>query len=209
MPDIRIDERVFEDQRFLDLIVRIGNVATALGALVIACKVARKHWARKRKLVPVEEWEKLPHSADLLAVGLAEERDGSVYLKGSEEFFGRKRAAPREASPSSAVWESYRAAYRRRYGEDPVRNAMVNGQLGNLFKRLGTEAAAVAEFYVAHNGQFYRQTAHAVGPLVRDAEKLRLEWKRGAALRTGPTTRSEANEELAAALLLKNVRGEL
>lgn len=78
------------------------------------------------------------------------------------------------------TWAAYSAAYRGRYGVDPVRNAQVNAQLAMLVKKLGAEEApAVAAFYVGHQAQFYVAKGHAVGPLVADAEKLRTEWATG------------------------------
>ncbi len=83
-------------------------------------------------------------------------------------------------APTSDAWEAYAAAYRRRYGTDPVRNATVNGQLANFVKRLGqVEAPQVAAFYVGHAGRMYVQAMHPLNLLVRDAEKLRTEWATG------------------------------
>lgn len=80
----------------------------------------------------------------------------------------------------SPVWDAYSRAYQARYRTDPVRNAMINGQLGNLVKRLGAEdAPLVAAFFVQHNDAFYVRTMHPVGILLKDAEKLRTEWATG------------------------------
>lgn len=92
-------------------------------------------------------------------------------------------------SVSSEVWESYRTAYRRRYGEAPTRNARVNGQLAQLVRRLPSEEAPlVAEFYLGHNDSFYVKSLHPVGLLLRDAEALRTQWARGRAV-TGSDAR--------------------
>ena len=81
---------------------------------------------------------------------------------------------------SGETWDAYAAAYRRRYGADPVRNATVNGQLANFVKRIGQdEAPHVAAFYVGHAGRIYVQAMHPLNLLVRDAEKLRTEWATG------------------------------
>jgi len=78
------------------------------------------------------------------------------------------------------TWEAYREAYLARYGEPPVRNATVSGQLAQFVRRLGAEEAPlVAAFYLTHNDSFYLRTMHAIGPLLRDAEKLRTEWATG------------------------------
>jgi len=91
----------------------------------------------------------------------------------------RPQAKPSD-SPTSETWTEYASAYRQRYGEDPVRNAKVNGQLAQLVSRLGViEAPQVAAFYVGHSNAFYVRSMHSVGLLVQDAEKLRTEWATG------------------------------
>ena len=75
------------------------------------------------------------------------------------------------------VWEAYSVAYENRYKAKPVRNAMVNGQLANLIKRVGAEETPhIAAFYLTHNNAFYVTKMHPIGLLLQDAEKLRTEW---------------------------------
>lgn len=90
----------------------------------------------------------------------------------------RKPAAEaKEPAPTVAIWNSYADAYELRYNAEPVRNARINGQLGQLLARLGAqEAPHVAAFYVGHNSQRYVRDMHPVGLLLQDAEKLRTEW---------------------------------
>jgi len=84
---------------------------------------------------------------------------------------------PIEKSANASTWEAYRGAYSMRYAVDPVRNAAVNSQIANLVKRLGAEEAPfVAAFYVTINSGFYVRAAHPVNLLLRDAEKIRMEW---------------------------------
>lgn len=79
-------------------------------------------------------------------------------------------------APTAAAWESYRDAYRGRYGVDPVRNARVNGQLAQLVQRLGQQMAPlVAAYYLTCNRQFYVAKGHQVGPMLADAEQLAAE----------------------------------
>lgn len=85
----------------------------------------------------------------------------------------------KEQAPTNAVWQAYNAAYRAKYGVEPVRNAAVNGQLSQVVARLGVEAAHVAEFYLSHRNRFYVEKMHPVGLLLSDAEKLRTEWATG------------------------------
>lgn len=77
------------------------------------------------------------------------------------------------------VWERYSAAYRKRYGADPVRNATVNAQIAQLVKRLGAAAPDVAAHYVTSDERFYVQKGHTLGMLLADCEKLHTEWMTG------------------------------
>jgi len=79
----------------------------------------------------------------------------------------------------SEIWESYAAAYRTIYGTDPVRNKTTNSQCKALGERLGRDAPLVAEFFLSHRDMFYSRSMHPLGLLLRDAEKLRTEWKTG------------------------------
>lgn len=95
-----------------------------------------------------------------------------------------KRSVSVDATPppplSREAWEAYSAAYRKRHGAEPVRNATTNAQMLRFVKRIGAEEAPkVAEFYVSHRQAFYVQQMHSVGLLLRDAEKLRTEWVTG------------------------------
>lgn len=75
------------------------------------------------------------------------------------------------------TWASYSAAYQIRYGVLPVRNQKINSQVKQFCQRISAdEAPLVASFYVSHNLPFYGQKAHAIGQMLADAEKLRMEW---------------------------------
>ena len=86
------------------------------------------------------------------------------------EDLPRKKAA-------RATWDAYCVAYHDRYGAQPVRNAKVNAGIMQFVDRLEhAECPAVANFFVLHNNGFYVREMHAVGLMVKDAEKLRTEW---------------------------------
>lgn len=82
-----------------------------------------------------------------------------------------------------ATWKAYAAAYSIRYGVNPVRNAKVNTQVKELVKRLGEEAAPVAEFFVTNvNEAFVVRKYHDLGALVASAETYRTAWATGHAI---------------------------
>lgn len=92
---------------------------------------------------------------------------------GSGDLASGKAGTP----PGSPTWDSYAAAYQRRYKTEPVRNATVNAQLKAFVARIGAqEAPLVAAFYVGLNDPFYVKQGHATGPLLKDAESVRMQW---------------------------------
>lgn len=78
-----------------------------------------------------------------------------------------------------AIWGSYSQAYINRYGAAPVRNGKVNRQVVDLLKRLGAEAAPVAEFYVSINDSYLIRNCHDLGSLLTKAESYRTQWATG------------------------------
>lgn len=109
----------------------------------------------------------------------------------------------REVAPLPRVgkgvmtWEQYRAAYRGRYGADPVRNQTINSQIARLVDRLGAEdAPEVAAFYLSHNDPFYVRKRHPVGLLLQDAESLRTQWATGIKATTGEAKNAEVQDNV-------------
>jgi hypothetical protein len=86
---------------------------------------------------------------------------------------------PKPSQGGSLVWEEYCSAFHSKYLEKPIRNARANALCVQLVARLGEEAPSVASFFLKHTDQIYIRSKHDLSLLVRDAEKLRLEWKTG------------------------------
>lgn len=83
-----------------------------------------------------------------------------------------------EPAPTSRTWESYAAAYERRYGKPPTRNAKVNGQLAQLVAQMGADVApALASYYLTHPASIYAQAFHSIGLLLRDAQALKTQME--------------------------------
>jgi uncharacterized protein YdaU (DUF1376 family) len=86
----------------------------------------------------------------------------------------------KKASKGGKVWDAYSAAYRQRYGDEPVRNAKTNALCCRMVDLLGAdESPSVAAYYLTSNYRWYVQTGHALDSLVKDAQKLRTEWRTG------------------------------
>ncbi|WP_256659647.1 hypothetical protein [Pseudomonas sp. LS-2] len=90
----------------------------------------------------------------------------------------RKKSEGDEAKQEACrgIWATYASAYQDRYGATPVRNAKVNRQVVELWKRLGGEAAAVAQFFVGINDSYLIRNFHDIGSLLAKAESYRTQW---------------------------------
>lgn len=99
---------------------------------------------------------------------------------------GHPAAGSGNGSPASSTWDAYSEAYRSRYSERPLRNAPVNSMIARFVTLVpGVEAPAIATYYVRSSSPYYVERGHPVELLVRDALKLRTEWKTGRTIGKG------------------------
>lgn len=75
-----------------------------------------------------------------------------------------------------AIWSAYATAYQQRHQVAPVRNAKVNKQVVDLWKRLGHEAAPVAAYFVGINDGYLIRSCHDFGSLLAKCESYRTQW---------------------------------
>ena len=88
MARINIDDSIYKDVRFVELVGKTGGLNQALGALVRAWGVGQKYWARDKGLIPSKVWKSQKLDDSIIEVGLAEQRDDGVYIRGSAKQFG-------------------------------------------------------------------------------------------------------------------------
>lgn len=89
MARINIEDAIFKDIRFDELKIKLGNMETALGAMVRAWSLAQKFFlnAETNRLIPIAEWKKQKINPAVLESGLAEQRGEFIYVCGSNEQF--------------------------------------------------------------------------------------------------------------------------
>jgi hypothetical protein len=95
----------------------------------------------------------------------------------------RQRAKPSvpkdpqgEQIARAATWDAYRVSYCDRYGEEPLDNAKVRGQIKHFVQRVPRdEAPLIVAAYLRSNNARYVAAGHAFGPLLQDAEAVRTE----------------------------------
>lgn len=83
---INIEDRLFTDRRYMNLVAKMGDSDRALGTLVMAWIYAQRYW-KNGDLIPTDVWTRQGLSEALIEVGLAERRPEGIYMVGSEEQF--------------------------------------------------------------------------------------------------------------------------
>lgn len=133
---------------------------------------------RTQKKTPqkkIKETIVAPMSDDTVAAtALAVTEPSKPVAKKAKPVDHEKRAA------NIATRQAYFAAYKHRYGVEPVLNAKLNGQIAKFVSYVGAEDAPhIAAHYVADNHFFYVQKGHDFGLLLTDCQKLRQQWMTG------------------------------
>lgn len=108
---INIEDSLFKDDRFLELIAILGNKTLALGAIVEAFILAQKHYLNESndRLIPIVEFQRSKYIKELNSVGFIEIKENGVYVKGSENQFGwllqRSKAGKKSSLSKSNIKE--------------------------------------------------------------------------------------------------------
>jgi len=84
---INLEDSVFKDNRFIELVMRTGSMRNALGSLIEVWIVAQRHWFPNRSPIPKEEWAKHKLDHAVIEAGLAVMTEAGVQVCGAEEHF--------------------------------------------------------------------------------------------------------------------------
>lgn len=96
-----------------------------------------------------------------------------------------KRGGDRKPAKSTKTWESYKDAYLKRYGAEPLRDRSSNAMICKFIDRVGIDASPhVAAYYLKCSNQWYITKGHDVQTMLGNAQKLHTEWKTGNRLST-------------------------
>lgn len=114
-------------------------------------------------------------------------------LKLTTEFqkAGITKPAKKESGLGIPVWNAYEKAFEHRYGFMPPRSAKSNKACADMAKRLGTDAAAVAKFYVEQNDPVWIRLHHPIGVLYQNCESVFSMWKTGKVITYGESRQIE------------------
>lgn len=112
MPRINFEEKIYSDARFQRLLVAVGDLDTATGAVVRAWTLAQKYYLTEERMVPVAVWEEQNINPEVIKCGLAVIEDNYVRVRGADEHFawllqcqtaGRKSSIKRAAKRATTV----------------------------------------------------------------------------------------------------------
>lgn len=84
---INIDDSLYTDSRFLKLCIKLGDIHTAVGAVVRVWTVAQKWFVKPEKDIPEGDWKKQGLMDEVIEVGLAVYENGMIHVCGAEEQF--------------------------------------------------------------------------------------------------------------------------
>lgn len=89
MARINIEDAIYKDMRFMQLVQKTGSVDAALGGLVRAWSLAQAHFLTldNDRLIPLFEWKRQMIPDAVIEVGLAERREKGIYVCGAETQF--------------------------------------------------------------------------------------------------------------------------
>lgn len=87
MARINVESDLFQDHRFQQLTIKLGNSDQALGALVRAWALAQKWYLTPDRMIPVSEWIKQSINMEILTVGLAVQHDKKIKVCGADKQF--------------------------------------------------------------------------------------------------------------------------
>jgi len=105
MARINIEDGLWSDPRFMRLCIKLGDEMRAVGAVVIAWKVAQKYWCPDKQAIPNAAFESAALPIQLVEVGLAESIASGIRMRGSEEHFAwwfQRQEAGRKGGESKA-----------------------------------------------------------------------------------------------------------
>jgi hypothetical protein len=84
---INVEDQLFTDQRWLDLVIKLQDPDKALGALVRAWRVGQEYWKQNRHGIPKSVWKTQKLNDAIVDVGLAEDRGEFIKIWNSEKHF--------------------------------------------------------------------------------------------------------------------------
>lgn len=88
MARINVEDELFTDKRFINLMMKLGSIEMALGALVRCWVVAQRYYKTSDRGIPLAEWNEQELKTEIIDVGLARIDGDFVVIAGGQKHFG-------------------------------------------------------------------------------------------------------------------------
>ena len=87
MARLNVEDSLWSDPRFLRLCAKLGDEIQAIGSVILAWKLAQKHWCPNKQLIPENVFKEAGLPEELISIGLAERHKDGIRMRGCEEHF--------------------------------------------------------------------------------------------------------------------------
>lgn len=87
MARINIEDSIYRDGRFGELMIKCGSLDMAIGKLVRAWSLAQKWYLKNDRMIPISEWDKQRMDYLIIEVGLADKIGNFIRMRGADEQF--------------------------------------------------------------------------------------------------------------------------
>ena len=86
----------------------------------------------------------------------------------------------REKTNGTLIFEAYAESYQKKYGVEPLRNAMTNKICATISKQVGLDQGQkIVRFYLTSNHSHHTNSSHDLKMCIRDLQKLNTEMMTG------------------------------
>jgi hypothetical protein len=87
MPRLNIEDSLWDDDRYQKYVGLVKDPFIAIGALVMAWKLAQRFWCPNQHRIPLSRWQSAGFPEAMLECGLAKIEGDFVYVRGTREQF--------------------------------------------------------------------------------------------------------------------------
>lgn len=106
MARINIEDSIWKDNRFQDLMIKVGNRHAAKGMVLELWSLAQEYWFPEKKYIPLDRIKQAGLDV-VIEVGLAEEKDGGIFAVGTDKafewLFQRQEAGKKGGRPKATA----------------------------------------------------------------------------------------------------------
>jgi len=130
MARINIEDSLWKDERFQDLMIKVGSRHAAKGMVVELWTLAQEYWFPEKKLIPADKIKRAGLDA-VVEVGLAEVRESGIFAIGADTAFGwlfQRQDAGKKGGRPSKTGKRPKATAKRPKAAESGRQAGESGE---------------------------------------------------------------------------------